>query len=106
MSEAKNYVRYADYPFLQTKSSILYAELLEDYAQQEVFKMICSSEIWSKTGSYANGWKIPTSFSELGVPSSALNTQFAAFKKSYNEQGGTAVQNEHNSALATAKKAN
>lgn len=105
MDDAKTYVHYADYPFLQTKSSITYAGMLKDYAEQEVFKMICDTAIWSGAKTFANGWKIPTSFSEIGVPSSALSSRFAAFKASYNSQGGTKVQDEHNAALGSAVKA-
>ena len=79
--------------------------MLKDYAEQEVFKMICDTAIWSGAKTFANGWKIPTSFSEIGVPSSALSSRFAAFKASYNSQGGTKVQDEHNAALGSAVKA-
>lgn len=104
MEEAKKYVKFADYPFLQTKSSILYAELLSDFAQQEVFKLICSSEIWTGVKTFADGRKIPTSFNEIGIPSGVLNSKFNTFKNSYNTQGGTTVQNEHNEALSRAIK--
>lgn len=104
MNEAKTYVKYADYPFLQTPASVQYADLLKDYASQEVFKMICSSEIWVGTRTYANGWKIPASFGEIGVVSDKLSNSFASFKANYNSQGGTAVQTEHNAALSTAVK--
>lgn len=106
MNEAKEYVKYADYPFLQTRASVQYSDLLKDYASQEVFKMICSSDIWTGNKTYANGWKIPASFNEIGVVSDALAKVFTAFKNSYNSQGGSAVQSEYNAALATAKKAN
>ena len=104
MNEAKNYVRYADYPFLQTQNSIEYAEILREYAETEVFKMVCSSTIWAGAKTYSNGWKIPTSFSEIGVPSTALATQFASYKSTYNSQGGSKVQSEHNAALSNAVK--
>lgn len=104
MNDAKSYVQYADYPFLQTKSSITYSGILKDYAEQEVFKMVCDSSIWTGAKTFANGWKIPTAFTEIGVPSSALTGKFATFKSSYNSQGGTKVQNEHNAALANAVK--
>lgn len=104
MNEAKKYVQYADYPFLQTPSSVKYADLLKDFAQQEVFKMICSSDIWSGVKTYSGGRKIPVSFDEIGVVSDQLSNMFATFKASYNAQGGTVVQNEHNAALSTAIK--
>lgn len=106
MDEAKTYVKYADYPFLQTPASVQYADLLKDYASQEVFKMICSSEVWTGTKTYANGRKIPMTFAEIGIVSDKLSSTFASFKASYNAQGGTQVQNEHNAALSTAKRAN
>ena len=104
MEEAKHYVKFADYPFLQTRSSILYAELLSDFAQQEVFKLICSSEIWTGVKTFADGRKIPMYFNEIGIPGDVLNSKFNTFKNSYNSQGGTTVQNEHNEALSKAIK--
>ena len=106
MNEAKTYVKYADYPFLQTKSSITYASVIKDFAEQEIFKFVCDANIWSGARTFANAWKIPTSFDELGVVSSTLATKFATFKSSYNTQGGTKIQDEHNDAIKTAVKAN
>ena len=94
----------ADYPFLQTAGSVEYANQLKDYAQTEVYNMLLSADIWNSSRTFTNGWKIPASFSDIGVPSSALTSKFATFKNNYNNQGGTVVQNEHNAALANAIK--
>lgn len=105
MNEAKTYVKFADYPFLQTPATVQYEDLLKDYAGQEVFKMICSPDVWVGQRTFANGRKIPTSFDEIGVVTSELEKQFASFVQSYNSQGGSAIQSEYNAALSTAKKA-
>ncbi len=106
MNDAKSYVKYADYPFLQTKSSITYASVIKDFAEQEIFKLVCDASIWSGAKTFANGYKIPTSFDEIGIVSSTLTSKFATFKSSYNNQGGTKIQNEHNDAIKNAVKVN
>ena len=106
MEDAKGYLKHADYPFLQTAASVEYENQLKDYAQTEVYNMILSSSIWAGERTFANGWKIPTSFDEIGIPSSALTNSFATFKTNYNNQGGTIVQNQHNAALSNAIKVN
>ncbi len=104
MEDAKSYLQFADYPFLQTAASVEYESQLEDYARTEVKNMILGSDIYDSTKTFTNGWKIPTSFNDIGVPTSALSSKFVTFKANYNSQGGTAVQNEHNAALANAIK--
>ena len=106
MEEAKTYVKYPDYPFVQTKNSVQYDELLSDFAQQEVFKMICSSDIWAGTKVFSNGWKIPTEWSDIGVVSNSLESAFASFRSSYNNQGGSVVEDDYNAVLSTAVKVN
>ena len=99
-------MKYPDYPFVQTKNSVQYDELLSDFAQQEVFKMICSSDIWAGTKVFSNGWKIPTEWSDIGVVSNSLESAFASFRSSYNNQGGSVVEDDYNAALSTAVKVN
>lgn len=104
MDEAKTYVQHADYPFLQTPATVQYEDLLKDYAGQEVFKMICSSDVWVGQRTFEGGRKIPVSFDEIGIVTDNLTKAFEAFKQSYNAQGGSAIQSEYNAALPTAVK--
>ena len=106
MNEAKTYVQYPDYPFLQTRSYVQYWEILTDFAEQEIFKMLCSSDIWTGNKTFEKGRKIPLTWSELAGAGDKLNASFSSFKASYDKQGGTKVTEDYNNAIAGAVKAN
>ncbi|HIU59003.1 MAG TPA: hypothetical protein IAC57_02765, partial [Candidatus Scatosoma pullistercoris] len=63
-------------------------------------------DIWAGTKVFSNGWKIPTEWSDIGVVSNSLESAFASFRSSYNNQGGSVVEDDYNAALSTAVKVN
>ena len=83
-----------------------YWEILTDFAEQEIFKMLCSSDIWTGNKTFEKGRKIPLTWAELAGAGDKLNASFSSFKASYDKQGGTKVTEDYNNAIAGAVKAN
>ena len=105
MEQAKSYLIYPDYPFLQTDSYVKYWDIIRDFAEEQVFKMLCSNSTYAGKQNYKNGFKIPTSYDEVGVYTKAYNDAFTTFVNNYNQQGGSAITKEYNEAIKTAMKA-
>ena len=104
MERAPKYVTYPDYPFLSTKAYVDHWDILCDFAETEVFNMICSSNNYVERKIFEDGRKIPLLYSEIGIPSANLKTTFANFVKKYNNQGGSQINKEYNTAKTNATK--
>ena len=66
--------------------------------------MICSSSNYVERKTFEGGRKIPLLYSEIGIPSANLKTAFANFVKKYNNQGGSQINKEYNTAKTNATK--
>lgn len=106
MKRAPSYVTYPDYPYLSTDAYVEYWDTLCDFAETEIFNMICSSENYVAKTTFAGGKKIPESYSEIAVASPKLESNFASFVQKYNNQGGSQITKEYNEAIKNATKVN
>lgn len=102
MEKAKEYVKHADYPFLSTPAYVKYWDVLIDYSQTEVKGMMSKNDMYTEKRS--DGWKIPQSFAEIGIPSAALTADFTTFTGACNGMGASEITTEYNQAIATATK--
>lgn len=102
LEKAKEYNRFADYPFVQPDSYIKSWKSLADHAETTFFNAVLEKDYYT-AGQYSE--KLPTTYEELCKFNDSFEEFWAEYLERYLEQmGGRKMTEDYNEAIKNAVK--